>query len=199
MVLLVSGATVDVARTTPDRVGLLFVPGARNSPVPGRLSGIDNGAFTGFDAEAFMGLLHRLRGLSGCRFVVAPDVVGDADQTLALFEMWAPIIRALDYPVALAAQDGLRPGDVPWTQIDALFIGGTTDWKLSPAADLLLLHAGMRRVWRHVGRVNTRRRMRHFLYRCDSIDGSGFSRWPGRIERFNQWLTALEQQPQLSL
>lgn len=199
MILLVSGATRDVRWLDPTRVGVLFSPTNRNSAslTPGRVWAIDNGAFAGFDAGPFVDLLARLRTVPGCRFVVAPDVVEDAGATMRLFEVWEPMIRSLGYPVALAAQDGLTVPDVPWRRIDALFIGGSTEWKLSREVDSLLAFAAARGLWRHVGRVNTRRRMRHFWGLCDSADGSGFSRWPKRGRQATRWLKEIEQQGRL--
>lgn len=199
VLLLVSGATRDVQWLDPTRVGVLFSPANRNSArlTAGRVWGIDNGAFAGFDANAFVDLIGRLRRVPGCRFVVAPDVVGDSRATAELFDLWEPMIRALGYPVALAAQDGLTVPGVPWDRIDALFIGGSTEWKLSREVDNLLAFAGARGKWRHVGRVNTRRRMRHFWNLTDSIDGSGFSRWPKRGRQATRWLAELEAAPRL--
>jgi hypothetical protein len=154
-------------------------------------------AFTGFDADAFLAMLALQRAMPGCLFVAAPDVVGHAGATLRLFETWAPLIRTYGFPVALVAQDGLQTRDVPWDRLDALFIGGTTAWKLSASVDTLLAYASALGKWRHVGRVNTRRRMRHFWGRCDSIDGSGFSRFPKRIALALAWFTDLQQQPTL--
>jgi hypothetical protein len=200
MILLVSGATSTVARADPQRIGVLFVPRDRNLPhlVPGRSWAVDNGAFLRFDAVAFVELLGRLRGVAGCRFVACPDVVGDAPATLRQFAMWAPMIRALGYPIALVAQDGLTVSMVPWSDIDALFIGGSTAFKLSAAADDLLAYASAWGKWRHVGRVNTRRRMQHFFGRCDSIDGSGFSRFPQRIALAERWSRELKVQARFS-
>lgn len=92
---------------------------------------------------------------------------------------------------------GLTVNQTPWMALDALFIGGSTAWKLSPHVDALLATAGKLDLWRHVGRVNTRRRMRHFFGRCESIDGSGFSRWPKRGRQASRWLTEIEQAPPL--
>jgi hypothetical protein len=199
VILLVSGATRDVAWTDPARVGVLFSPANHNSDrlVAGRVWAVDNGAFVKFDACAFVDLLGRLRGVPGCRFVVAPDVVANARATLERFTTWGPMIRALGFPVALAAQDGLTVPMVPWSRVDALFIGGSTAWKLSRDVDELLGYAAARGVWRHVGRVNTRRRMRHFWGLCESVDGSGFSRWPKRARQADQWLRELADAPQL--
>jgi hypothetical protein len=58
----------------------------------------DNGAFTGFDAAAFASLLGRVAGKPGCLFVACPDVVGDARATLALFDIWQPVLKAVGVP-----------------------------------------------------------------------------------------------------
>lgn len=197
MLLLVSGATVDMRQTDPAKVGVLFVPSDRNDPIhaTGRIWGLDNGGFTDFDAAAFVQALARYRGIPGCRFVACPDIVGNAAATLRQFETWAPMIRALGYPVALVAQDGLTVHTTPWRDLDALFIGGTTDFKLSATADELLAYAAAYGKWRHVGRVNSRRRMRHFWGRCESIDGTGFSWFPRtRIPLALRWFGELETQ-----
>jgi hypothetical protein len=201
LILLVSGATVNVARADAARVGVLFVPGAGNAleSSNGRPCAIDNAAFSGFDATAFLALLTRLRGVNGCLFAVAPDVVADSSATLDLFKQWAPVVRSFGFPVALAAQDGLTVAATPWDQLDALFIGGSTEWKMSRAAEELLAYAAARGKWRHVGRVNTLRRMRHFSGLCDSIDGSGFSKWPKRIALFEEWQRRIKATPRFEL
>jgi hypothetical protein len=202
MLLLVSGATRSLARLADPRFGLLFVPGAWNDAetLPALPWAADNGAFVRFDAERFVAMLKRLRARArGCLFVVAPDVVGDAAQTLALFTDWTPRIRAYGFPVALAAQDGLTSAAVPWADLDALFVGGTTAFKLSPAMRALAHEAKARGKWLHMGRVNTRRRFRYALaLGCDSIDGSRFSRWADTaLPLAQRWLGALRAQPEL--
>lgn len=199
MLVLVSGATCDVAMAPP-HIGVLLVPLAGNTvsgTIRGREWAIDNGAWSGFDADAFIRLLGEAQGQTGCRFVAAPDVVADAAKTVAMFRVWSQVIRALGFPVALVAQDGLTPRLTPWNDLDALFIGGSTDWKMSREVDQLLGLASALGKWRHVGRVNSRRRMRHFYGRTDSIDGSGFSQWPKRIRLANRWLQEFQRQPSL--
>jgi hypothetical protein len=198
MMILVSGATATVRRFRHrPGIGVLFVPRGRNDPAsslwPGAVWAADNGAFSAFDASAFVTMLEKLRGVPGCRFVAAPDVVGDAAQTLRLFAQWAPVIRSLGFPVALVGQDGLTVADVPWSQIDALFIGGSTDWKLSRAAAQLVAYGQARGKWTHLGRTNTRRRLHHASrIGCDSVDGTAFSRWPDRyIPKALGWLEPL--------
>lgn len=196
---LVSGATVQVRAADPARVGVLMRPGQGicRDLLTTRVWAADNAAFVGFDAVAFRSMLRRLRGMAGCRFVAAPDVVSDAVATWRLFGQWAPEIRSAGHPVALVAQDGLSADAVPWHAIDALFIGGSTGWKLSATVDALLAEAARRGKWRHIGRVNTLRRVQHFAGRCESFDGSGFSRFPRRIAMAERWIGQSEAQPRL--
>lgn len=82
-------------------------------------------------------------------------------------------IRAIGYPVALVAQDGLEHQPVPWDDIDALFLGGTTTSKLSAAAADLTDEAHACGLHVHMGRVNSRRRLRHAAaIGCHSADGT---------------------------
>lgn len=112
-------------------------------------------------------------GTPGCAFVVAPDVVADAQATLAWSRPWLAKIRALGFPAALVAQNGLEDMDVPWDEFDVLFIGGTTEWKLSPMAALLVSEARQRGKEIHMGRVNSHRRITIAAQMgCDSVDGT---------------------------
>jgi hypothetical protein len=200
MILLVSGATVATRRY---QVGELIVPAARNFPdqlklVPGKWA-CDNGAYSGFDVRLFVEMLEWFYRRPGCRFVAAPDAVGDAHQTMSQWPFWARLIRGIGFPPALVAQDGLTVDDVPWTEIAALFIGGHTEWKLGEQARTLVAYAKSRGLWVHMGRVNTRRRIWDATRMgCDSYDGSGFSRWPDiQIPKGLRW--ASELQPRLDV
>ncbi len=202
MRLFISGATATIRRHLDrERLGLLLVPDAGNSPQVALPLGLpwaaDNAAFSGFRPKAFCGLLARISGHRDCRFVACPDVVGNAVETLRLFQTWAPILRALGLPVALVGQDGLEHLDIPLQQMDALFIGGSTDWKLSPGAASIICEAKRRSLWVHMGRVNTRLRFRYaHRLECESVDGSGFSRWPEqRIPLAIRWMAEADGRP----
>ncbi len=110
--------------------------------------------------------------------------------TLRLFRAWHPVLKAKNLPVALVAQDGQERLPVPWNDIDALFLGGTTEWKLGNEAMGLAVEAKARGKWLHMGRVNSRTRiMLAASWRCDSVDGSGFSCWPDtRIPKGLRWI-----------
>jgi len=136
----------------------------------------DNDAYLAWNEEKYVAMLDRITGRTGCIFVTAPDVVGDSGMTRELFAMWAPTLRDRELPIAFVAQDGEKIGTVPWDSIAALFIGGTTEFKMgSDAADLI--RAGKDRgKWVHMGRVNSYERSRYAQWLgCDSIDGTQFS------------------------
>jgi hypothetical protein len=156
--------------------------------------GCDNDCYTGnFDRDRFLRFLDGLSGYRDtCLFVPAPDVLSNAKATLTLFSEWGKIIKDLGFPVALVAQDGLEDSDVPWQDIDTLFVGGSTDWKLGNAARQLIRQAKARHKWVHVGRVNTRKRLLYCLKEdVDSIDGNGiniaFDKRHGELWGCIQW------------
>lgn len=107
------------------------------------------------------------------RFVVAPDVVADAEATWTRSSPWLDRIRRLGFKAALVAQDGMESMRVPWDSFDVLFIGGSTEWKLGPHAVALTREAKARGKWVHMGRVNSLKRLRRAaLSGCDSADGT---------------------------
>lgn len=141
----------------------------------------DNDCFQRLDADAYRRMLDSIHGLPGCRFVTAPDVVGDWRTTRDLWDEWAGELSACWQPIAYVIQDGQPEADVPWQSIDALFVGGTTAYKLSAEAERLARRAKRAGLWLHMGRVNSRRRFDYArAIGCDSIDGTKFSRWRDR-------------------
>jgi len=75
--------------------------------------------------------------------------------------------------VALVAQDGLEKLRVPWDDFDALFIGGSTEWKLGRWAALITAAARIRGKHVHMGRVNSLKRWRSAAsIGCHSVDGT---------------------------
>lgn len=185
MRLLVSGSTLKLRELLPgneDVLGMIVAPSC-GKRVPAMLkSGLpwaaDNGAFSGFAPERFRAFLRKIAGRPGCLFLAVPDVVGRARATLSRFHEWALECRAAGQPLALVGQDGLEGLDVPWKLFDALFIGGSTRWKESQHAADLALAAKRRGHHVHMGRVNSRRRLRIAMsWGCDSCDGTGMSKF----------------------
>ena len=141
----------------------------------------DNDCFQALDADAYRRMLDAITGLSGCRFVTAPDVVGDWCATRDLWDEWADELRDTGLPLAYVIQDGQPHDDVPWEGLAALFVGGTTAYKLSGEAERLARTAKAGGRWVHMGRVNSRKRFDYArAIGCDSIDGTKFSRWRDR-------------------
>lgn len=165
----------------------LLTPLTRYLPQkPDAMFAIDNGAFgrEGFSRKSFESLLERewdRRQL--CRFVALPDVVGSARRTLEAFEYWRDLMAG--WPKALVAQDGIENLSIPWDSVEAIFIGGSTDWKLSKHAADVIRTAKICGKWVHAGRVNTPARFEYFEeLGADSLDGTGLSRYSwmrGRI------------------
>lgn len=142
----------------------------------------DNDAFLAWDEKAYTYMLERITGMTGCLFVVVPDIVGDAAATLKRFHEWAPRVRESGQPLAFVVQDGIGDHPPPWDEIDALFIGGAKDpvhgdrFKLGEEVAELVQEAKRRGLWVHMGRVNTHRRIRYAAsIGCDSFDDTNFS------------------------
>lgn len=175
----------------PLHYGWLLSP-ARTMTIQGMYGlhyAVDNEVFTNrFEPGRFRRALERIKeahGTDDCLFVVAPDVVGDARATLARFPEWAAELSEMGYPVALAAQDGLEDLDVPWSEFDALFVGGTTEWKMSERAAALMHEAREQGKHLHVGRVNSWLRVDQLRVKPDSIDGTHWAKRPDKYIR--QW------------
>ena len=156
---------------------------------------IDNGAFSCFMPSSFRSLLKReYEHRNLCRFVAVPDVVGDARRTLEVFDVWRDELK--EWPLALVMQDGQEHLPIPWSQIDAIFVGGSTAWKLGPSAAACIKAAKALEKWVHVGRVNTPGRYEYFEdIGADSIDGTGLARY----QDMRQNLKSHIQQPKLFL
>lgn len=158
----------------------MITPRMGQRPAPGQTWAADNGRFSApqdYSDEKFLAWLDRMPRES-CLFATAPDVVGDAAATLALSLPMLPRIRAAGYPAALVAQDGLENLPIPWDEFDALFVGGTTAWKLSEAAYGLVAEANRRGKWTHMGRVNS-------WARFSAAAAAGYDSADGTVLRFD--------------
>lgn len=185
-------------------LGCILTPKQGNRLPPDAQWCADNGAFgKGYPGDsAWLAWLasYPLEARQRCAFAVAPDVVGEAAATATRSAPWLPVIRyALGYPVAYVAQDGLEHLDVPWDQFDVLFIGGTTAWKLSHHAHVLIEQAKAHGKNVHMGRVNSHRRITAaHLLGCDSTDGTYIKFGPDvNLPKVLSWLSAVNNQTDL--
>lgn len=189
MLVLVSKSPDSLVKHYQPNLGLLVTPDNGIRPGYGWPWACDNSAFSEFNEEAYLRMLDRIPMLEGSPlFITAPDVVGDAEATLDLFDEWVEVVAEVG-PVALVAQDGLEPDHVRWLEVDAIFIGGTTEWKMSAAAHRIVHRAHDEGKWVHMGRVNSYRRIKLAkAWGCHSIDGTKVVRWtdthlPDALER----------------
>ena len=155
--------------------------GLLNSPRAGIIAPIKDGITWAFDNNVFTmefniakwtkGLERYQEYLDTCLFAVAPDFVGDKERTLERFEEYQPTLKDMGYPVALATQDGMTTDDIPWQDIDAIFVGGSVEHKMSEATGDIIKQAIAKSIHVHIGRVNSRKRLMRFWF-ADSVDGT---------------------------
>lgn len=179
LVLLDNGQDLDTcADEIGCEVGQLLTPLTRyRLRDPSKPWAMDNGGFSGLDIPAFLTLLKREEHhKENCLFVASPDVVGSARRTLEVFEHWKG--RLAGWKLALVCQDGQEDLPLPWDDIAAVFIGGSTNWKCSPHVEHIIRAAKALEKWVHVGRVNDPLRFKHFEeLGADSCDGTGIARY----------------------
>jgi hypothetical protein len=127
---------------------------------------------------AFENLINARVPTARCKFVVAPDVIMNADATLTDFWHWRDYIQVLGYPVAYAAQDGATVENTPFGAFDALFIGGSNAFKFGPDCRAIVERAKWFGCWVHWGRASTPGFIHYAkALGCDSIDSSAFARF----------------------
>ena len=143
---------------------------------------LDNGAWTAFQKGQAFNEAKFERAFAklgaGADFVVAPDIVAGGVASLRVTERWLPKLGAARL-VLVPAQNGMVADDVrpllgPRVGI---FLGGDTEWKLATmrAWGELARDVGC---YYHVGRVNSRRRIRMCHEAgADSFDGTSVTKY----------------------
>jgi EAL domain-containing protein (putative c-di-GMP-specific phosphodiesterase class I) len=88
---------------------------------------------------------------------------------------------------------------IPWNEVKAIFIGGSTDWKLGQHARACVKAAKALGKWVHVGRVNTADRFKYFeSIGADSCDGSGVARFSDMRAKLSNKVGFLAMSPCLA-
>lgn len=143
----------------------------------------DNGCYAevtrpgSFRPSHWLAWLERI-GPDGCLFATLPDVVGDAAATWERSRPYVELVRALGFRVGVVLQDGLESLPDVWAEMldacDAVFVGGSTEWKLGAAAAQLCAEAKAAGKHVHVGRVNSLKRLRYAaeVLHADTADGT---------------------------
>lgn len=117
----------------------------------------ENARFTGkFSESRWVPQLERWQEYKDtCIGIVIPDWPYKTRATLEDFWRYHHIPKMYGYRVALVTQNGMTIDDIPWNEIDTLFIGGDDAHKRGLEAQALALHAKQLGKWVHVGRVNS--------------------------------------------
>lgn len=217
-ILYLSGCTNDKIepQLIDNGIGLLVQPGsgyaARISRF--RFHGVDNGCFnpkTYVGDDKYLGYVDALPR-ERCLFVAVPDVArrpdgtlgGDPMATWRRFEMLGPLVQEMGFPAALVAQDGIERLPDVRAQVescDALFLGGSTAWKLGRAAeDVTRLARGLGK-WVHMGRCNSFKRFeRARAMGCNSVDGTYLGFGPDtNLPKLVRWIVTLDMQQMFPL
>jgi len=182
------------------KIGLMCQPGS-NRPKPGWVWAADNGCFNArWEPGRWERWLNLPHPRAGCLFATVPDVVADHNATLHRWGVYAPLVAAARYPLAFVGQDGATTATVPWDELDCLFIGGSTEWKLSETAFGLAAEATRRGKWVHVGRVNSGSRFAAWAPHADSADGTFLAFGPStNMTRLHGWIDTTDATPALLL
>lgn len=145
-----------------------------------KVFGIDNGGFTGAKIEGFTKIIkNQFDAKDYCLFAAVPDKVGNHKETLMMWNDYQHI--ADGYKKAFVVQDGFDE----WpSNADAVFIGGSTEFKDSYECELIVKSALENNMHVHIGRVNCFDRFYHFhRLGAHTCDGSGVSMYDHMIER----------------
>jgi hypothetical protein len=127
------------------------------------------------DVARFQAFVQRVG--AGADFLVVPDIVAGGLRSWAMTRHWLRELRRdwrlTHAKLLIAVQDGMTPDLVrPFIcERVGLFIGGSTEWKLSTLATWAAM-ARCRGAWCHVGRVNTAKRIR-------ACEEQGVTSWDG--------------------
>jgi len=161
---------------------------------------LDNGAWGAFQKGIPFdcGRFEKLVDTAGLKadFIVLPDIVAGGGNSLAFSVSWLPRLNSYR-SLLLPLQDGMDPKAVlailrAWPHV-GIFLGGTTEYKLATMHDWGVAAAALGR-WYHVGRVNSRRRIR-MAAACGatSFDGTSATRFSCTLPL----LDAARRQPNL--
>jgi hypothetical protein len=205
MIYLSGGINQAIVAACQGSLGLLLQPAKGNVPVAGVPFAIDNDCFSAlrpFDEDRWLDYLEtRMPAAADCLFAVAPDLVGDAENTQSRSCLYIDTIHWYGYRVAFVTQDGATVDSVPWDVIECLFVGGSTAWKFSEASALLVREAKRRGLWVHVGRVNSLKRlMAAHAMGADSADGTHLAFTPDQhLPEVLGWLDHVNAQLRLAI
>lgn len=165
---------------------------------------MDNGSFSNFKENTFSTMAQDGMYDPSCKWIALPDVVGDHEKTLELFQEWDEKLCKHYIPLrphfkkwAFVVQDGATIQSIPWDEIVAVFLGGTDRMKRSRTAFRIMRHAKKLGKWVHIGRVNTKKWVEYWFWTADSIDGSGLAKYDHMLEDAMKEISRLRKYPEM--
>ena len=184
------------------RLGFIMTPDRGDKVPTDTLVAADNACFAnpaGYSDTRYLKYLERMPR-DRTLFATAPDVLGSHEATVERSIPMLRQIRAAGLKAAFVAQDGWSDDTTPWHELDALFVGGSTDFKFR-GGRAAVAAAKRRGKLAHMGRVNSLDRLRGAVgIGCDSADGTLLRfgpevNWP----RIKWWLDHLDDQPEMTV
>jgi|DEB0MinimDraft_6_1074348.scaffolds.fasta_scaffold66030_2 hypothetical protein len=168
---------------------------------------LDNGCFSNFKEKTWLKMVKQAILDDNCLFFTLPDEVGSHKKTLELFKLWQLYLenelkfsqKLIIKKSGFVLQDGATIDTIPFDKISSIFLGGTTQFKMSLQALKILQKAKSLNKYIHIGRVNTISRAVKFHGLADSIDGSGLSKYKFMQERMVLLLKELEKTNQMKI
>lgn len=125
----------------PGRIGVLLTPDTYSQHLDNAAhltTVLDNGRYAAramnkkWSDKAFIKMLQDIANLDITpKWVVAPDVMRDAEKTIEEWNVWEPQMREFGWSIALVVRQGITPRIVKSLKHrpDVIFVGGATVWK----------------------------------------------------------------------
>lgn len=191
-----------IVKERHERLGFMITPDMGNRIPHDAFVAADNACFNNPEAYTdarYEKLLHKMPR-NRTLFATAPDVLGDHKATIERSIPMLRRIRFLGLKSAFVAQNGWSEDDTPWDELDAIFIGGSTDFKFRDGRDAVVA-AKKHRKWCHMGRVNSLDRLRGAVgIGCDSADGTHLKFGPDKNwPKLKYWLDHITEQPGMAV
>jgi len=173
--IYLSPSTAHQVIENADVFGLIITPrtGIREVIKNGMEWAMDNDVYNGkFQYEKWKRQLERyLPYKDTCLFIAIPDVLYNARETLEQYGRYKEEVKEMGYKRAIVTQDGMREKDIPWEEIEAIFVGGSDKHKRGKEGGRLIRSAKERGKWVHIGRINSAKSIEKFKS-ANSWDGT---------------------------
>jgi hypothetical protein len=126
---------------------------------------------------AWLKMLDKIPQSKPPMWILLPDVVADWEATIERAWKYRNEVVSRGFRIAIALQNGADDKSVFDFSPDAIFVGGTTEWKWANAGRIARVY-GRTGIWTHLARCNGRKRILYSrMLGYDSADGTGLCRF----------------------